>query len=76
MAHCRHFNTYLSQPKHYVSSQAIVETFIHEIEIMHWLLGEEYKSAVYFFQKEQRLLVSMIHHFKTLKSLFLKQSLV
>lgn len=51
MAHCRHFNTYLSQPKHYVSSQAIVETFIHEIEIMHWLLGEEYKTARVYFPK-------------------------
>ncbi|MBU0278245.1 MULTISPECIES: Gfo/Idh/MocA family protein [unclassified Gemella] len=51
MAHCRHFNTYLSQPKNYVSSQAIVETFIHEIEIMHWLLDEEYKSAKVYFPK-------------------------
>lgn len=51
MLHCRHYNTYLSQPKNYVSSQAIVETFIHEIEIVHWLLGEEYKTAKVYFPK-------------------------
>lgn len=55
MAHCRHFNTYLSQPKNYVSTQAIVETFIHEIEIMHWLMGEEYKTAKVYFPKRAKV---------------------
>lgn len=52
MMHCRHFNTYLSQPKDYESERAIVETFIHEIEIVHWLLGEEYKNVKVYFPKK------------------------
>lgn len=51
MMHCRHFNTYLSQPKDYESERAIVETFIHEIEIVHWLLDEEYKNVKVYFPK-------------------------
>lgn len=55
MLHCRHFNTYLSQPKDYVSSRAIVETFIHEIEIVHWLLNEEFKTAKVYFPKKAEI---------------------
>ena len=43
MIHCAHRNP--SVPEAYVSDMAIVDTFIHEIDALRWLIGDDYISA-------------------------------
>jgi myo-inositol 2-dehydrogenase/D-chiro-inositol 1-dehydrogenase len=43
MIHCAHRNP--TVPEAYVSSMAIVDTFIHEIDVLRWLIGDDYVSA-------------------------------
>lgn len=42
----RHYNQ--TQPEEYDSSRSIIETAIHEIDLDHWLLGEDYKNIRVF----------------------------
>ena len=43
MVHCAHRNA--SVPEAYVSDMAIVDTFIHEIDVLRWLIKDDYVSA-------------------------------
>ena len=43
MIHCAHRNP--SVPEAYVSDMAIVDTFIHEIDALRWLIGDDYVST-------------------------------
>ncbi len=43
MIHCAHRNP--TVPEAYVSDMAIVDTFIHEIDALRWLIGDDYVSA-------------------------------
>ncbi len=43
MIHCAHRNP--SAPEAYVSDMAIVDTFIHEIDALRWLINDDYVSA-------------------------------
>jgi len=43
MIHCAHRNP--TVPESYVSDMAIVDTFIHEIDALRWLIGDDYVSA-------------------------------
>jgi myo-inositol 2-dehydrogenase/D-chiro-inositol 1-dehydrogenase len=43
MVHCAHRNP--SVPAAYVSDMAIVDTFIHEIDVLRWLVNDDYVSA-------------------------------
>jgi myo-inositol 2-dehydrogenase / D-chiro-inositol 1-dehydrogenase len=43
MIHCAHRNA--SVPEAYVSDMAIVDTFIHEIDVLRWLINDDYVSA-------------------------------
>jgi myo-inositol 2-dehydrogenase/D-chiro-inositol 1-dehydrogenase len=43
MIHCAHRNP--SVPEGYVSDMAIVDTFIHEIDALRWLIDDDYVSA-------------------------------
>ncbi len=43
MIHCAHRNP--SVPEAYVSDMAIVDTFIHEIDALRWLIADDYVSA-------------------------------
>ena len=43
MIHCAHRNP--AVPEAYVSDMAIVDTFIHEIDALRWLIGDDYVSA-------------------------------
>ena len=49
MADCHHFNQ--MQPANYDSSRNIVETAIHEMDIMHWLLNDTYKNVKVYLPK-------------------------
>jgi myo-inositol 2-dehydrogenase / D-chiro-inositol 1-dehydrogenase len=43
LIHCAHRNA--SVPEAYVSDMAIVDTFIHEIDVLRWLVNDDYVSA-------------------------------
>jgi myo-inositol 2-dehydrogenase/D-chiro-inositol 1-dehydrogenase len=43
MIHCAHRNP--TVPEAYVSDMAIVDTFIHEIDALRWLIADDYVSA-------------------------------
>jgi myo-inositol 2-dehydrogenase / D-chiro-inositol 1-dehydrogenase len=43
MVHCAHRNA--SVPEAYVGDMAIVDTFIHEIDVLRWLISDDYVSA-------------------------------
>lgn len=43
MVHCAHRNP--TVPEAYVSDMAIVDTFIHEIDALRWLINDDYASA-------------------------------
>ncbi|MGD0641713.1 MAG: Gfo/Idh/MocA family oxidoreductase [Roseiarcus sp.] len=43
MIHCAHRNP--AVPESYVSDMAIVDTFIHEIDALRWLINDDYVSA-------------------------------
>lgn len=43
MVHCAHRNP--SVPAHYTGDMAITDTFVHEIDVLRWLLDDDYVSA-------------------------------
>ena len=43
MVHCAHRNP--SVPEAYLSDMSIVDTFVHEIEVLRWLINDDYVSA-------------------------------
>ena len=56
MVHGRHYNA--STVPEYKTPQAIYETLIHEIDVMHWLLDDDYKSVKVYFPRQSRLVTS------------------
>ncbi|KRM96022.1 inositol 2-dehydrogenase d-chiro-inositol 3-dehydrogenase [Liquorilactobacillus aquaticus DSM 21051] len=52
MADCRHYNQ--TQPEEYDSTRSIIETAIHEIDVMHWLLNDDYKNIKVYLPKQTR----------------------
>ncbi|MFC3396167.1 inositol 2-dehydrogenase IolG1 [Brenneria rubrifaciens] len=56
MVHGRHYNA--STVPEYKTPQAIYETLIHEIDVMHWLLDDDYKSVKVYFPRQSSLVTS------------------
>ncbi len=52
MIHCAHRNP--AVPEAYVSDMAIVDTFIHEIDVLRWLINDDYVSAQVFSPRKTR----------------------
>jgi myo-inositol 2-dehydrogenase/D-chiro-inositol 1-dehydrogenase len=52
MIHCAHRNP--AAPEAYVSDMAIVDTFIHEIDALRWLVNDDYVSAQVFSPRKSR----------------------
>lgn len=50
MLHCRHYNQ--SQVPSYKTAQAIYETLIHEIDVLHWLTKDEYNDVKVYFPRQ------------------------
>jgi myo-inositol 2-dehydrogenase/D-chiro-inositol 1-dehydrogenase len=50
--HCAHRNP--TVPEAYVSDMAIVDTFIHEIDALRWLINDDYVSAQVFSPRKTR----------------------
>ncbi|EHV4551080.1 inositol 2-dehydrogenase IolG1 [Escherichia coli] len=53
MVHGRHYNA--GSAPGYKTPQAIYETLIHEIDVMHWLLNEDYKTVKVYFPRQSSL---------------------
>jgi myo-inositol 2-dehydrogenase/D-chiro-inositol 1-dehydrogenase len=52
MVHAAHRNP--TVPEHYVTPMAIHDTFIHEIDVLRWLLEDDYVSAQVVFARKSR----------------------
>ena len=47
--HCTHRNPEVDES--YITAMAVNDTAVHEIDVLHWLTGEQYKSAQVLFPK-------------------------
>ncbi|TPQ35005.1 inositol 2-dehydrogenase [Burkholderia ubonensis] len=52
MLHCAHRNQ--SVGERYTTDMAITDTLIHELDVLRWLLGEDYASAQVVYPKKTR----------------------
>jgi myo-inositol 2-dehydrogenase/D-chiro-inositol 1-dehydrogenase len=50
MLHCAHRNP--SVPEHYTTDMAITDTLIHELDVLRWLLNDDYKSVQVVFPRK------------------------
>jgi myo-inositol 2-dehydrogenase/D-chiro-inositol 1-dehydrogenase len=50
--HCTHRNPEVDE--NYITRMAVNDTAVHEIDVLHWLTGEQYKSAQVLFPKPTR----------------------
>lgn len=50
IVHCAHRNPDVDE--HYTTSMAITDTLIHEIDVLHWLINDDYKSVHVMFPKQ------------------------
>ena len=52
MIHCAHRNP--NQNERYTTEMAVVDTLIHEIDVLHWLINDNYKSVQVLFPKQTK----------------------
>lgn len=52
IVHCAHRNPIV--PESYVTSMAIQDTLVHELDVLRWLLDDDYKSAQVLFPRKTR----------------------
>jgi myo-inositol 2-dehydrogenase/D-chiro-inositol 1-dehydrogenase len=52
MLHCTHRNAVVDE--NYTTSMAVTDTAIHEIDCLHWLVGEQYATAQVLFPRVTR----------------------
>lgn len=52
MIHCTHRNPVVADS--YTTEMAVHDTLIHEIDCLHWLVGDEYESAQVIFTKKTK----------------------
>lgn len=50
MLHCRHYNA--ETVPEYKTPQAIYETLIHEIDVLHWLIDDDYTDVKVYFPRQ------------------------
>lgn len=50
LTNCRHYNA--TVPDYYTTEMCVRDTLIHEIDIMHYLLNDDYKSVVMYYAKK------------------------
>lgn len=50
LLHCRHYNA--STVPEYKTPQAIYETLIHEIDVLHWLIDDDYTDVKVYFARQ------------------------
>ena len=59
MVHCAHRNP--SVPGHYTGDMAITDTFVHEIDVLRWLLNDDYISAQVIKPRRSKLAPEGLH---------------
>jgi myo-inositol 2-dehydrogenase/D-chiro-inositol 1-dehydrogenase len=52
MIKCAHRNPVVDEK--YTTEMAVVDTLVHEIDVLHWLVNDDYKSAQVFFPKRTK----------------------
>ncbi|GAA3533646.1 Gfo/Idh/MocA family oxidoreductase [Zobellella aerophila] len=52
MVHCAHRNP--TVPESYITSMAIVDTAIHELDVLRWLLNDDYKTVQVVYPRRTR----------------------
>lgn len=52
MIHCAHRNP--SQNERYTTEMAVVDTLVHEVDVLHWLVNDDYKSVQVVFPRKSR----------------------
>lgn len=52
MIKCAHRNPTVNEK--YTTDMAVVDTLIHEIDVLHWLVNDDYKSVQVFYPKRAR----------------------
>lgn len=52
MMHCAHRNP--TVPEMYVTRMAIEDTLVHELDVLRWMVGDDYKTAQVVFPKKTR----------------------
>jgi myo-inositol 2-dehydrogenase/D-chiro-inositol 1-dehydrogenase len=52
MIHCAHRNPEVGE--NYTTDMAVTDTLIHEIDILHWLVNDDYKSVQVVFPKKTK----------------------
>lgn len=53
MVHGRHFNP--ETPDGYITPNVIYETLIHEIDVLHWLIDDDFTTAKVYFPRQTSL---------------------
>lgn len=51
--HCRHYNPVVSL--NYTTEMLITETLIHEIDVLHWLIDDDYQSVQVIYPKNSTI---------------------
>lgn len=59
MVHCAHRN--MNLPESYTTPMSIENTAVHEIDVLRWILGEDYVSAQVLMPKKSRNSHSRLH---------------
>lgn len=52
MLSCQHFNPQVDE--NYTTDMAVVDTLIHEIDVLHWLVDDDYESIQVFYPKQTK----------------------
>lgn len=52
MIHCAHRNATVAE--RYTTEMAVVDTLIHEIDVLHWLVNDDYKSVQVVYPKKTK----------------------
>lgn len=52
MIHCAHRNPTVGD--NYTTDMAVVDTLVHEIDVLHWLVNDDYESVQVIYPKNQK----------------------
>lgn len=53
MIHCAHRNPTVAS--NYSTDMAVVDTLVHEIDVLHWLVNDDYESVQVIYPKKSKM---------------------
>ncbi|MBZ5749005.1 Gfo/Idh/MocA family protein [Metabacillus rhizolycopersici] len=59
MIHAAHRNPQVGE--NYTTDMAVVDTLVHEIDVLHWLVGDDYKSVQVVFPRKTQFAHDKLH---------------